>query len=166
PYCKAIIDQGSEYCSNCGTQLLFPEDEFIEEEIPGDKIVEEEEEEEEAQSEEEKVEEKEGAPQSEKIKFDTEDLEHLPDARTKEQEEMGKILKDFKGEGVEGAPVYREDVTPPIEGEGETSKPIEIETPEEQPEEKEDMEEPPSPTPSFFTASIIDEISFLASTRE
>jgi hypothetical protein len=41
PYCKAIIDEGSEYCSNCGTQLLFPEDESIQEEIPGEKIVEE-----------------------------------------------------------------------------------------------------------------------------
>jgi hypothetical protein len=39
PYCKAIIDEGSEYCSNCGTQLLFPEDEHIEEDIPGEKIV-------------------------------------------------------------------------------------------------------------------------------
>jgi len=47
PYCKAIIDENSEYCSNCGTQLLFPEDEFIEEEIPGEKIVDEEPEEEE-----------------------------------------------------------------------------------------------------------------------
>ncbi len=42
PYCKAIIDEGSEYCSNCGTQLLFPEDEHIHEEVPGEKIVEEE----------------------------------------------------------------------------------------------------------------------------
>ncbi|MFQ5790774.1 MAG: zinc ribbon domain-containing protein, partial [Acidobacteriota bacterium] len=42
PYCKAIIDESSEYCSNCGTRLLFPEDEFIEEEIPGEKIVDEE----------------------------------------------------------------------------------------------------------------------------
>lgn len=41
PYCKAIIDEGSEYCSNCGTQLLFPEDEYIHEDIPGEKIVEE-----------------------------------------------------------------------------------------------------------------------------
>ncbi len=38
PYCKAIIDEGAEYCTNCGTKLLFPEDEFIEEEIPGEKI--------------------------------------------------------------------------------------------------------------------------------
>lgn len=42
PYCKAIIDESSEYCSNCGTRLLFPEDEFIEEEIPGEKIIDEE----------------------------------------------------------------------------------------------------------------------------
>ena len=39
PYCKAIIDEGSEYCSNCGTQLIFPDDEFVEEEIPGEKII-------------------------------------------------------------------------------------------------------------------------------
>lgn len=39
PYCKAIIDEGSEYCSNCGTQLIFPEDEFVEEDIPGEKII-------------------------------------------------------------------------------------------------------------------------------
>ncbi len=44
PYCKAIIDEGSEYCSNCGTQLIFPEDEFVEEEIPGEKIIDENEE--------------------------------------------------------------------------------------------------------------------------
>lgn len=39
PYCKAIIDESLEYCSNCGTQLLFPEDEAIEEDIPGEKII-------------------------------------------------------------------------------------------------------------------------------
>ena len=39
PYCKAIIEEGADFCSNCGTQLLFPEDEKIEEEIPGEKIV-------------------------------------------------------------------------------------------------------------------------------
>jgi hypothetical protein len=42
PYCKAIIDEGSEFCSNCGTQLLFPEDEYMHEEVPGEKVVEEE----------------------------------------------------------------------------------------------------------------------------
>jgi hypothetical protein len=41
PYCKAIIDEQDQYCNNCGTQLLFPEDESVEEEIPGDKIIDE-----------------------------------------------------------------------------------------------------------------------------
>ncbi|MBC7362115.1 MAG: zinc ribbon domain-containing protein [Candidatus Aminicenantes bacterium] len=40
PYCRALISDEDQYCKNCGTQLLFPEDEEIEEEIPGDKIVE------------------------------------------------------------------------------------------------------------------------------
>ena len=39
PYCRAIIDERDQYCNNCGTQLLFPEDEFIEEDIPGEKVV-------------------------------------------------------------------------------------------------------------------------------
>jgi predicted amidophosphoribosyltransferase len=42
PYCQAVIDEENKYCSNCGTQLLFPEDESIEEDIPGDKIIEDE----------------------------------------------------------------------------------------------------------------------------
>lgn len=53
PYCKAIIDEADKYCNNCGTQLLFPEDEYVEEEIPGDKIIEEEEDEEEEEEEKE-----------------------------------------------------------------------------------------------------------------
>jgi hypothetical protein len=47
PYCHAIIDENDKYCNNCGTQLLFPEDESVEEEIPGEKIVDVEEDEEE-----------------------------------------------------------------------------------------------------------------------
>jgi hypothetical protein len=39
PYCHAIIDENDKYCNNCGTQLLFPEDESVEEEIPGEKLV-------------------------------------------------------------------------------------------------------------------------------
>jgi len=39
PYCHAIIDEADKYCNNCGTQLLFSEDEEIEEEIPGEKII-------------------------------------------------------------------------------------------------------------------------------
>jgi hypothetical protein len=39
PYCRAIIDERDQYCNNCGTQLLFPEDAFIDEDIPGEKIL-------------------------------------------------------------------------------------------------------------------------------
>jgi hypothetical protein len=39
PYCHAIIDENDKYCNNCGTQLLFAEDEDVEEEIPGEKII-------------------------------------------------------------------------------------------------------------------------------
>jgi hypothetical protein len=39
PYCHAIIDENDKYCNNCGTQLLFPEDEDVDEEIPGEKIL-------------------------------------------------------------------------------------------------------------------------------
>jgi hypothetical protein len=39
PYCHAIIDENVKYCNNCGTQLLFTEDEDVEEEIPGEKII-------------------------------------------------------------------------------------------------------------------------------
>ena len=39
PYCRAIIDEKDQYCNNCGTQLLFPEDAVVEEDIKGEKIV-------------------------------------------------------------------------------------------------------------------------------
>ncbi len=39
PYCHAIIDEQDKYCNNCGTQLLFADDEAVEEEIPGEKII-------------------------------------------------------------------------------------------------------------------------------
>ncbi len=39
PYCRALVEEDALYCRQCGTQLLFPEDENIEEDIPGDKIV-------------------------------------------------------------------------------------------------------------------------------
>ena len=41
PYCKAIIDESQKYCNNCGTQLLFPEEEQNEEPIKGEKILDE-----------------------------------------------------------------------------------------------------------------------------
>jgi hypothetical protein len=39
PYCHAIIDENVKYCNNCGTQLLFTDDADVEEEIPGEKII-------------------------------------------------------------------------------------------------------------------------------
>jgi len=40
PYCKAIIDESQKYCNNCGTQLLFPEDEEgADEDTKGEKIL-------------------------------------------------------------------------------------------------------------------------------
>lgn len=39
PYCHAIIDENDKHCNNCGTQLLFTEDEDVQEEIPGEKII-------------------------------------------------------------------------------------------------------------------------------
>jgi hypothetical protein len=39
PYCHAITDENDKYCNNCGTQLLFPEDDEVDEEIPGEKII-------------------------------------------------------------------------------------------------------------------------------
>jgi len=43
PYCRSIINEADRYCNSCGTQLLFPEDESLEEPIPGDRIIEAEE---------------------------------------------------------------------------------------------------------------------------
>jgi hypothetical protein len=101
PYCKAIVDGVAEYCSNCGTQLLFPEDESKEEEIPGDEIVEEEEEileEEEAESEkeelppesEEKKEEKKEGKGEETLKAKEEKLEKEEPSPEGEKTEEGK----------------------------------------------------------------------------
>ena len=39
PYCHAIIDENVKYCNTCGTQLLFTDDADVEEEIPGEKII-------------------------------------------------------------------------------------------------------------------------------
>ncbi len=39
PYCRAIVDEKDQYCSNCGTQILYSEDAEAEEEIPGEKIL-------------------------------------------------------------------------------------------------------------------------------
>jgi hypothetical protein len=95
PYCKAIIDEQDKYCNNCGTQLLFPEDEFIEEEIPGDKIIDKEEAEEEETAEEELDEEQELEAELEEEEEFIEDEE--------EEEEEGRIKAEGEAED-EGKP--------------------------------------------------------------
>ncbi len=124
PYCKAIIDGVAEYCSNCGTQLLFPEDESKEEEIPGDKIVEEGEKEEERLEAREEESEKEELPESEEEeeRKEEETLEAKEKKSAKEEpspeaeeEEKEKGGKEFKEEGEEKEEGEKEEVEKEIE---------------------------------------------------
>ena len=87
PYCKAIIDEKDKYCENCGTQLLFPEDEYEEEPIPGDKIVDEKEESGEGESEEEVLEEKSKAEDDEDEEEEETEEEEEEDEEEDEEEE-------------------------------------------------------------------------------
>jgi hypothetical protein len=96
PYCKAIIDEQDKYCNNCGTQLLFPEDEHVEEDIPGDKIIEEEEESEEEP--EEEPEEK-AAKDEEELREEYEEGEEEEGTLGgDEAEEDGDKLESFENE--------------------------------------------------------------------
>ncbi len=88
PYCKAIIDETDKYCNNCGTQLLFPEDENIEEDIPGDKIIEEEEEEEEEE-------------ESEEEEFETAEEKEFEEASWEEEEEREEEEEEEEREQAE-----------------------------------------------------------------
>jgi hypothetical protein len=177
PYCKAIIEEESGFCSNCGTRLLFPEDESKEEEIPGDKIVEEEEvppeEPEETKADEEGLEEEEkekeemelkegdkeqaagsdekekrdiekspetiksqrieqeesdargeAQPESGQMEFKTEELEQIPDARTKEREDIEKFLASLKGRGREAPSPGAQAPPTPQETEKEATEPL------------------------------------------
>jgi hypothetical protein len=108
PYCKAIIDEQDKYCNNCGTQLLFPEDEFVEEEIPGDKIVDEDETKEEEQEEEEleegeepeeekEKEEEEGAEEeTEEVELEAEEEEEKVEEEEEEEEEIEKSIEEIR----------------------------------------------------------------------
>jgi hypothetical protein len=87
PYCHAIIDEADKYCNNCGTQLLFAEDDEVEEEIPGEKIVDAE------------VEEKDytvDEPEEEKRRKPAKDLESEIDEelRKKDDDETGEPALD------------------------------------------------------------------------
>jgi hypothetical protein len=128
PYCKAIIDEQDKYCNNCGTQLLFPEDEFVEEEIPGDRIVEEEEEKKHNGDELEETEEPEEAESVEKeAEKEEEDEEEEDDEEEQEEEEEEEETEE-------------EDVEEKDEDSEELEEPEEEEKEEEQ-EEKRELEE-------------------------
>jgi hypothetical protein len=126
PYCKAIIDEQDKYCNNCGTQLLFPEDEFVEEEIPGDKIVDDEE------AEEEK--EEEDLDEEHEIEGELEDEE---EALEEEEEESGEEEEETEKE------------TEEKEGEEEKEKvDAKVEEGAEQEEEEEEEEFEPAQGPT------------------
>ncbi len=95
PYCKAIIDEGSEYCSNCGTQLLFPEDENINEEVPGEKIVEEE-----VPEEENNPKKKKSSSKRRKKKGEQKELEEI-----ETEEEVEPVSEEKLAEEVEFEPI-------------------------------------------------------------
>jgi hypothetical protein len=117
PYCKAIIDEQDKYCNNCGTQLLFPEDEFVEEDIPGDKIVEEPETEEEREAEE-----------LEETSFTEEEGEEETEQQEEaEKEEHGEEEEREEEEEIKGIPDKLEEL--------EEERPEEKETEEEEREE-------------------------------
>lgn len=141
PYCKAIIDESSGYCSNCGTQLLFPEDESIEEEIPGEKIVEEDVEEEE----------KESAESAEAIKEEEveekEELEPPSGHAEPVQSPEEPVLEEEAKEEREGVP----SITPPDE---EEKPPPSL---QEGGEKFEERKEPSQQTPPDTEAKLASE---------
>ncbi len=109
PYCKAIIDEEDKYCNNCGTQLLFPEDESIEEEIPGDRIVDEDEEES-GEKELEEIEEHETLEEAEEEEAEEEsEAEKEEEVLTGEDEDLGDEQEE-EGEEEEQAEKEEEEL--------------------------------------------------------
>jgi hypothetical protein len=118
PYCKAIIDEEDKYCNNCGTQLLFPEDETIEEDIPGDKLIDDDREKEEGEEElvEEEVEEtefieKEGAEEDESRQKAEEQLQEEEGEGLIEEEEGEEFSRKEGTEETEQAEAYPENTS-------------------------------------------------------
>ena len=138
PYCKAIIDEQDKYCNNCGTQLLFPEDEYVEEEIPGDKIIDDDDEDdEEEQDEEELVEEK---PEETDVIEEEEEKEETSEVLEEpEEEESEEIEEPAEEEAVKERPAEEKEEEKEKEYDAPGEASIE-EVTEEDEEEKEDEE--------------------------
>jgi len=143
PYCKAIIDEEDKYCNNCGTQLLFPEDESIEEEIPGDKIIDEEEksgEEEFIEDEEEELEEEEIEEEEEDVPAGVETEDGQTEAARAGQPEEAAQIEASEPRAPEGMIEEPED-SQAEEGLEEEKSEEEEETEEEEAEEEAEEEE-------------------------
>jgi hypothetical protein len=162
PYCKAIIDEQDKYCNNCGTQLLFPEDEYVDEEIPGDRIVEEpEEEKKEAEELEEREEPQEPEPveveleekedKEKEVKEEEEEVEDEKEENEKKEEKEEREEEKEKDEDTDdlGEAVDEEEEE---EEEEETVEELDLDAEGEEPEEEEeDVEEIESPTGEIGT---------------
>lgn len=142
PYCKAIIDEQEKYCNNCGTQLLFPEDESVEEDIPGDKIIDKEEESEKSEEGEEVVEEEEDA--EEELEFVSEEKGEIEESLEEKQEEesggripTGEVIEEEEAEEDKELKAWmelKEEIAKKAQGEGQETQPQEsLETAEERP---------------------------------
>lgn len=125
PYCRALVEEGEVYCRHCGTQLLYPEDELIEEDIPGEKIVLED------QTEEEKMEEAALAEEpAEETWFEEETAALTEEGKTAAEELPGREARETVEEEekeAEGREMREEEMKPkwPKRGEprGETEEP-------------------------------------------
>lgn len=141
PYCKAIIDEQDKYCNNCGTQLLFPEDEYIEEEIPGDKIIDDEEPDEEPEEEDtaEEKERKSGLEEDEEFSEDEEagegDTDEVIVSGTRPGD-SAEIADEEEGQVAR----MTEETAAPVAGESEELR-EELEETEEEEEGPADIEE-------------------------
>jgi hypothetical protein len=130
PYCRAIIDEKDKYCNNCGTQLLFPEDEFIEEDIPGEKITDDESKDEKLPEEEEKL----SGPGEEKETQGEQELKFEKETGEEEEAEAEEEEEEMEEEEIEEEEAEKEE-------EGEEEDQIDMVTSEENEEEKLKTEE-------------------------
>jgi hypothetical protein len=150
PYCHAIIDEADKYCNNCGTQLLFSEDEEVEEEIPGEKIIDAEVEEKDYTIDEPESEKRPAAAKDLEAEIDAELEEDLPAGAGKtaiEELMAGADSDDEEADPTEEVILVDEIETPGAPaGTGEAKAPAEAGEREKAPEDEgEDDEAEPEP---------------------
>jgi len=144
PYCRSLVEEGALYCRNCGTQLLFPEDENIEEDIPGEKIILEAEEESEGEIifDEEPAGMEEERREDQKLKELSEEEIEIREGRAKRKRGREKIFKERdKEEKLRGGEEEAEEGIKEQEIEGKEEEEKEKVEYLEEEEEKEEWEE-------------------------